>query len=312
MIMAVHEAAAREFDTQRDFLWGLCYRMTGSTADADALVQETFVRVLERPAADLADGWRPWLARVAAALSMDALRLRQRREYAGPWLPAPAETGDAASGIAAPHADLDRSYDDVESLTFQFLLAAEMLTPRQRAVLVLRAVYRYSVADAAQALDLTYATVRSTLQQAFHGMDGYEAVRARPTRDAQSRMAALLHDLLTRLQRYDTAGVESMLAPSARALSDGGGEFVAPAAPVIGRDKIVRLLMKLADRRGPPTRDSFRMLNGLPALVAEVAAPAGWAQRFVFRIDVDADGRVSDLHTILATRKLTAVRFEPT
>ena len=311
MIMAVHEAAAREFDMQRHFLWGLCYRMTGSTADADALVQETFVRVLERPAADLTDSWHPWLARVAAALSMDALRLRQRRGYAGSWLPALAETGDAASDVLpAPHLDLARSYDDVESLTFQFLLAIETLTPRQRAVLILRAVYRYS--DAAQALDLPYGTVRSTLRRAFRGMDGYEAARVRPTRDAQSRTAALLHDLLTRRQRYDAAGIESMLAPSARAFSDGGGECVAPLAPILGRDKIVRMLMKLAERLGPPTRDSFRMLNSLPALVAEVAAPAAWAQRFVFRIDVDADGRVSALYTILATRKLTAARFEPT
>jgi len=81
---AGHAAAFREHER---FLWALCYRMTGSAADADDLVQETFVRALERPPPRTDLPWRPWLTRVAMNLARDALRRRRRRGYVGPWLP---------------------------------------------------------------------------------------------------------------------------------------------------------------------------------------------------------------------------------
>ena len=73
------------FTEHRAFLWGLCYRLTGSAADADDLVQETFVRAMEQPPARLEDPWRPWLVRVALNLGRDLLRRRKRRPYVGPW-----------------------------------------------------------------------------------------------------------------------------------------------------------------------------------------------------------------------------------
>lgn len=315
MATAVHQAAVRAFEAQRHFLWGFCYRMTGSAVDADALISDAFVRALERPPADLAHGWRPWLARIAAAQSIDALRLRQRRAYVGPWLPAPIETGNAACP-AVPAAQPEAGgvvYDEVESLTVAFLLALEPLPPRQRAVLILRSVFGYSVRDAAHALDLTFPTVKSTLLRAQQAMRAYDCARTLPTREAQGRMAAVLHKFLDCLQHYNVSGIEGMLAPDARALSDSAGEFVAPTVPVDRRDRVVRLLLKLAQKRGAPTRYAFRMLNALPALVADVpdAAPAVWAPRYVFRIDVNAEGLISELHTISATRKLAAVSFEP-
>jgi RNA polymerase sigma factor (sigma-70 family) len=311
MAMAVHEAAAREFAAQRHALWGFCYRMTGSAADADALIQETFVRVLERPPSDLSIGWGPSLARTAAAHSIDALRLRQHRAYIGSWLPAPIETGSAIAECPAACDDGGTTYGEIESLTTRFLIAIEPFTPRQRAVLLLRAVFGYSIHDAAQSLELTYANVKSTLQKARQLMRPYDADRPLPTREAQARVAALLNEFLERLQRYDAAAVEAMLATDARAITDSAGEFVAPTHPVCGRERIVRLLLKMAERRGPPTRYAFRMLNAFPALVAEVPAPAAWAPRFVFRIDVNSDGLISELHTITATRKLAAVSFNP-
>lgn len=308
MAPAVHEAAAREFQAQRDFLWGLCYRLTGSAADADAVVEEAFVRVLERPPAT--DAWRPVLARAAAARSIDLLRLRRHRAYVGPWLPSPVETGDAASSDALERCDGEPSYDEVESLTLPFLLQLEALTPRQRAVLVLRAVCGCTVAEAAHALDLTFGTVKTTLREAARMMSPYEARRVRPTRQRQRDVARTVRHLFECIQRYDAPAIASLLSPSARALSDAGGEFVAPTTPLTGRERIAKQLLKLAERGGP-TRFAFRMLNGLPALLAEVPAPAAWAQRFVFQIDVNADGRIDGLFTILATRKLAAIRFEP-
>jgi hypothetical protein len=124
-------------------------------------------------------------------------------------------------------------------------------------------------------------------------------------------MAAILSEFLERLQQYDAPRIEAMLAPDARAMSDSGGEFVAPTSPVVGSDKVARLLLKLGERRGPPTRYGFRMLNAMPALVAEVPAPSSWASRCVVRIDSNEQGRISELHTIVARRKLAAVSFNP-
>jgi RNA polymerase sigma-70 factor (ECF subfamily) len=85
---------ADAFRANERHLWGLCYRMTGSAADADDLVQETFTRALARPPAKRDDPWRPWLVRVAMNLAHDTLRRRRRRRYVGPWLPSPVEADD--------------------------------------------------------------------------------------------------------------------------------------------------------------------------------------------------------------------------
>jgi RNA polymerase sigma-70 factor (ECF subfamily) len=80
------------FAADRRFLWGLCYRMTGSPADADDLVQETFLRAIERPPPRTDQPLRPWLVRVSMNLARDHLRARRTRRYVGPWLPGPIDT----------------------------------------------------------------------------------------------------------------------------------------------------------------------------------------------------------------------------
>src|SRR5262245_3439158 len=89
-------ATAELYQLNRDYLWGLCYRMTGNASDAEDIVQETFVRVLERPPARLNDPLRPWLVQVAVNLSRDYLR-RRRRSYTGTWLPSPVPAGSDES-----------------------------------------------------------------------------------------------------------------------------------------------------------------------------------------------------------------------
>src|SRR5215813_4115946 len=111
---------AREYDAHRSFLWGLSYRLTGSAADADDIVQETFVRAMERPPARTDAPWRPWLVRVALNRGRDLLRHRRRRSYPGVWLPGPLDTAD----IPAPEGEQPAArYDRLESVTVAFLLA---------------------------------------------------------------------------------------------------------------------------------------------------------------------------------------------
>jgi RNA polymerase sigma-70 factor (ECF subfamily) len=307
--------AAREFEAHRRFLWGLCYRMTGSAADADDLVQETFVRALQRRPSGGPSGWRPWLAKVAANLSIDALRRRKRRDYVGPWLPAPIETGDEASPPAHEIASNDEStehrYDLMESVSMAFLLALERLSPRQRAVLLLRDVFDYTVRETSAALDLSEANVKVTHHRARLVMHDYEGARARPTRVRQSATGEKLREFLQHLQNQDVAAVEAMLAADARLLSDGGGEFAAAMNPIIGREKCARLFLAIAAKNPPDTTFAIRMLNGLPAVLVERSAPAGHAPRFSLQIDLGPDGRIREVHTVLATSKLSAVRFTP-
>ena len=311
---AIHAAAAREFQAHRPFLWGLCYRMTGGAADADDLVQETFVRALERPPRDLQGGWRGLLACVAASLSIDALRRRIRREYIGPWLPAPIETGDGASPPAhettPPAVSAEHRYDLLESVSVPFLLALERLTPRQRAVLILRDVFEYTGEDAAKALDLTQTNVKVTHHRARQAMMPYDASRRPPTRAVQARTADRLREFLVCLQNQHLGGVEALLADDARAVNDGAGESHAARDVIAGRKQVARLMLGLAARRAPDTRVAFRMLNGMPALVAESAARPGFASRYTLQIELDAAGRIAAVRTVLATRKLVAVSFE--
>src|SRR5580765_4416030 len=86
-----HALVTTWFAQHRSFLWGLCYRITGSAADADDVVQETFIRAIERAPSQL-DEPRRWLVKVAVNASRDVLRRRKRRGYIGPWLPGPIET----------------------------------------------------------------------------------------------------------------------------------------------------------------------------------------------------------------------------
>src|SRR5262249_19981032 len=123
----------------------------GSAADADDIVQETFVRWLAQPTAELSPSW---LTRVATNLGIDALRERRRRGYPGPWLPAPVadDLGGSIDLLPSDEIDPGTRYDLAESATLAFLIALEALGPRQRAVLLLRDVLGYSSSEAADAL----------------------------------------------------------------------------------------------------------------------------------------------------------------
>jgi RNA polymerase sigma-70 factor (ECF subfamily) len=301
------------FEAHRRFLWGLCYRLTGCAADADDLVQETFVRAMERPPRDRARPWRPWLVRVGLNLGRDLLRCRRRRGYTGPWLPGPIETGDDASPPSlepalAGEATTEGRYDLLESVSLAFLLALEALTPLQRAVLLLRDVFDYHVAETATALGVTEANVKTTHHRARRAMRSYDAARRPPTRANQERTRDALLRFMAALTNGDVAAVEALLAGSVRSLTDGGGEFPTARVPIVGPPRVARFYWNIAHRHGAARRVDLRMLNGMPAAVVEVTdALPGTAPRFVLAIDVDADGRISALNAVLASRKLAGL-----
>src|SRR5215813_12056641 len=192
--------SAQTFDEHKRFLWGMCYRMTGSAADADDIVQDTFVKVLEKPPRDMEAPLRPWLVKVAMNLSRDQLRRRRRREYVGPWLPSPVLTdGDGEAHLDHSTATEDSPvahYDLTESVTLAFLLALEALTPAQRAVLILRDVFDYSTDETAEAVGMKESNVKVTLHRARRIMAAYHKDRAPELSKRADRMRQTLKNFL--------------------------------------------------------------------------------------------------------------------
>jgi RNA polymerase sigma factor (sigma-70 family) len=299
------------FAAHRRFLWGLCYRMTGSAADADDLVQETFVRAMERPPRRGGD-LRPWLVRVAVNRARDLLRRRRRRPYVGPWLPSPIETEDAAPSVE-PHAEgwhaTDARYELLESVSLAFLVALEALTPLQRAVLLLRDVVDYTVAECADALGTTATNVRVTHHRARRRMARYDAGRAAPPSGREAATRAALARFLDALGRGDVAALEALLAADVLAVSDGAGEVLAARVPLRGAARVARFYLNLVRKHPRPgLRSELRRVNGLPALVVDFGPGRPREPgRGVVAVDVGADGRIAAIWSVLAPRKLAAI-----
>lgn len=287
------------------FLWSLCYRMTGSASDADDLVQDTFARALERPPRDLESPLRPWLTRVAVNLARDALRRRKRAPYEGPWLPAPVETGEDVVAVEEPrHAE--GRYDLLESVSFAFLLALEALNPKQRAVLLLRDVFDYSVRETAQAIGASEDNVKQLHLRARRAMEEYDTQRKVPTRELQARNKAALDGFIEALLTNDVAQVEALLAKSAKAISDGGGRYHAAMHVIHGSQRVARFLLGVQHKRGAPIDVELRHLNGYPHVVMRFddSIHPKLAPLVTFGVDVDRDGKISAVHLVLAPQKL--------
>ncbi|MBI3785115.1 MAG: sigma-70 family RNA polymerase sigma factor [Deltaproteobacteria bacterium] len=301
------------FKAHERFLWGLSYRMTGCAADADDVLQETFIRALEHvPGGDSAS-WRPWLVRVAMNLSRDVLRRRKRGSYIGPWLPSPIETGEeealpAYEPLVDGQLTTEGRYDLLESVSFAFLLALEALTPRQRAVLLLMEVFDYTVLETASALEMSPANVKVTHHRARKTMAAYDRERRPPTRALQERTREVLGRFVAALNGHDVGAVEALLAESVRSLSDGGGEFFAARVPIDGPKRVARFYWNVTQRRSSDSILQVQMLNGLPAVVVTFRqGHRGEPPYTAMQCLMDDAGRITRIYAVLATRKLSAV-----
>lgn len=294
------------FAQHREMLWRLCYRMTGSAADAEDLVQQAFVRALEHPPSDLASELRPWLVHVALNLSRDLLRRRKRAAYLGPWLPSPLPT-EPPLDTAAP----DARYSELESVSCAFLVALEALSPSQRAVLLLRDVLGYSVEETAKALATNLSRIKTTHHRAREKLATYDSERVPLSPEHQARVQAALLKLLMAFFQGDVAALEAMLAEDVRALNDSNGEFVAARVPVEGRERVIRFHLNIQRERDGQVAWAVQNLNGLAAGVFSYAhAPSHMARQIVFQIALNREGLISEMNTVVASRKLSHVPFQ--
>ena len=303
------------FRAHERFLWGLSYRMTGCAADADDIVQETFLRAVQQPPVGEQATWKPWLVSVAMNLGRDTLRRRKRQKYVGPWLPSPIDTGDeealpAYEPTLAGGMTTEGRYDLLESVSFAFLLALEALTPKQRAVLLLTDVFDYSGRETAEALDLSEANVKTTHHRARRAMAAYDRERRPPTRQLQEETRQALGQFMTALLGDDVRAVESLLSQSVRVLNDSDGNYHAARVPIYGPLRAAKFHYKIAQRRLSGATFELRMINGLPAVVGVYPnLHTHEPPRVVLRCEIDGAGRITSLYSVVADRKLTAIEL---
>jgi RNA polymerase sigma-70 factor (ECF subfamily) len=243
------------FETHRARLLSLAYRVLGSFAEAEDVVQEAHLRWLSREPAPL-ESDRAWLERVVMNLCLDQLKsARARREsYVGTWLPEPVMTDSAQlSGTAL----------DVEAISLAFLTLLERLSPLERAVYVLAEAFDYSHAELARALGRDEAAIRQLLHRAREHVK-----RGRP-RFAPDKVAheAMLGRFFGAVLQGDVHGVEELLAEQVVARSDGGGKVRAAINEVSGSNKVARLLIGIAKKGSPAAHYELRDVNGWPSLV---------------------------------------------
>ena len=291
--------SVRLFERERPRLRGLAYRMLGSVADAEDVVQDAWLRWSRIEAADIAEP-RAWLVRVVTRLCIDRLRAAKarREEYIGPWLPEPVVEEDGMIA-AAPSAGLERA----EDLTVAFLLALERLSPLERAVFVLHDVFGTDYREVAAMLGKSEAACR---QLAVRARGHIEAAKPR-YRLSEAEAKRLVSAFIAAIERDDAERLGAMLAAQAVLVSDGGGKALAPLRPLLGREAITSFLLGLARKLAQlgPAETSFARINGQPGMVVRDAAGVT-----TLALEIDEQGRIAALYAVRNPDKLRHVSME--
>jgi len=275
------------FEALRGRLFGLAYRMLGTRAEAEDIVQEAYLRwhqadsgVVENPEA--------WLVTATSRLAIDRLRrLKTEREaYVGPWLPEPIVT-------AAPP---DRHLDLAEDLSMAFLTLLERLSPDERAAFLLHEVFEVGYPEIASVLERSETACRQVVHRARERVRG-DRKRFDATDSAKSE---LLERFLQAMEARDNDALLSLFAPDATWTADGGGKTAAAPRPVVGADRIARLVIGLREKFWAVNRTiEVANINGETGLVIKDGA------RLTATLSIATDGeRILDVYAVVNPDKL--------
>jgi RNA polymerase sigma-70 factor (ECF subfamily) len=269
------------FENFRPLLFSIAYRMLGSVAEAEDVVQDAFLRWQAAPR-DAVESPKAFLSTVATRLCLDRLKSAraQREAYVGPWLPEPLAT----------HEPIDR-----EAISLAFLVLLETLSPVERAVYLLHESLAFTHAEIGEVIGRDEAAVRQILHRAK------EHVRERRPRFAPSREKhlALLAGFFQAMSTGDLAGLKALLAADATALSDGGGKATAARKPIYGADAVARLYIGLMKKQPEGTSIEIIELNGWPAALIRVAG----CPFTVIQLETDGE-KIYSVQSILNPDKL--------
>jgi RNA polymerase sigma-70 factor, ECF subfamily len=281
--------AAASFEPHRRHLTGLAYRMLGSLAEAQDVVQEAYLRWHQADRLAVNDA-RAFLSRTVTRLCLDQLKsARARHEnYVGPWLPEPVL--DCAA-LAAESAG-----DYAQDLSLALMLTLERLSPLERAAFLLHDVFDMSFEEVAGALGRGAATCRQLAARARSNVRASRP-RFRPSQEECGRLATAFG---AAVQSGDTAALAGLLAEDVVYYSDAGGKAPAALRPIVGRDRVVRL-MKGLSTKGLASISAIRpaQINGLPGFIFERGAGEVLAMSFDFR-----DRRIANIYLMINPEKL--------
>lgn len=279
--------AAQTFEEHRRALFGVAYRMTGSAADAEDLVQEAYLRWSRAPHAEVRSA-ESYLTTVVTRLAMDHLRSARvrREEYVGPWLPEPLAGAAEASNARVELA---------ESLQTAFMVVLETLSPVERAAFLLREVFGHDYAYLAAVLDRSEESCR----QLVHRARGRVA-EGRPRFQASPReLGEVTRRFVEACTGGDVDALMAVLSPDVTFFGDGGGIVQNARNPVRGAINVARLLIGLREKMEPGTEVRIEQVNAQPGIVfREGGAPYAVATLAV------AEGRVVSVYVVNNPLKL--------
>ena len=283
------EIAAEVFAAQRRRLFGIAYRMVGTVADAEDIVQETWIRwqgtdraSVQEPAA--------FLTTVATRLSINVLQsARAKREtYIGPWLPEPVNTDD----------DPALGAERAEALQFAILLTLEKLTPTERAAYILREAFDYPYPRIAEIISSSVVSARQLVSRARSHLASDRQAAVEP-----GHQRRLLEAFLIAAQKGDAQELEKLFADDVVSYTDGNGVKLAARIPVIGRGRVAKFVAAFAHHFWIGKSIGWVEVNGQPAAalvqdgevatLVTVTASAGGIAQLLWVMSPDKLGTVT-------------------
>ncbi|HEY4419577.1 MAG TPA: RNA polymerase sigma-70 factor [Pseudonocardia sp.] len=286
------DPATEAFLAHRNLLFTVAYEMLGSAADAEDVLQETWLRWA---GVDLAavQNQRAYLVRITTRQALSRLRSlgRRKESYVGPWLPEPL--------LTAP--DVAEDVELADSVSIAMLLVLETLTPTERAVFVLREVFDLTYDEIADAVGKSPVAVR---QIAHRARSHVAARRPRGVVSAAETRAAL-EAFQRAVETGDLQRLLDVLAPDVVLVGDGGGVVQAVLKPVVGADRVARVLAAGISRVAAVMSLQPAQVNGYPALILRL----GGEIDTVVAVRID-DGLITGLYAVRNPEKLSHMERE--
>lgn len=285
---------AETYEDLRPLLFSIAYRMLGSVTEAEDIVQESFLRyqrALVEQDAEI-ESPKAYLSAVVTRLAIDQSRsARVRKEtYVGEWLPEPLLTDDTSPDGA-------RYVEEADSLSMAFLLLLERLSPVERAVFLLHDVFDYGYDEVAEIVRKSEDNCRQLAVRARRHVDEHKP-RFEASRQERDQLAARFFDAV---EQGEMDGLVDMLAADVVVYGDNGGTSPSWPRPIVGRERVRRLLAGLG-RHSHQLGGSMRRteINGQPGVMF---LAADGRLTYVMTIDI-ADGVVQAVRTVISPQKL--------
>jgi RNA polymerase sigma-70 factor (ECF subfamily) len=277
------------FEELRPALFSLAYRITGSRADAEEIVQDAFVRLMDAAPGAAVRSLQAYLATITARLSLNRLRDSQarRESYVGEWLPEPLLT-ENQPGVRA------------EDISFALLVVLERLSPVERVVFVLRTAFDLDFEEIGAAVQHNASACRKIFSRAKA-----RVLEAKPRFAVnRERHRAMMRSFLEAIRNADMNRLVSLLDEKVVLHSDGGGKALASKKPVIGSVPVARFLIAVTKAQPPGTAIEEIDLNGQPAFAVRGPEPG----RLVAAIMMNTDGeRIHAIYGVANPDKLAAI-----